>query len=287
MSTNRVSTAIALLAALGLSVTPALAQQGRRGRGGQGQGQGGQDGQAQPRSGGERRRPPSGGNAGRPSDGGQRVQPSGPERGGQRAQPDAGRRDGDQADRGDREVMPRREAVPRPDGNFRRDREDRRNDGFRNDRDNWRGYDGRDRGRYVPPPRPYRYSYPPRTYVVPYGYRPPGYRPGWSVNLYFGRPYGAWRNYPGYYGGGAYGYFDIAPGFAYGSLRIVDAPRDAQVFVDGYYAGIVDDYDGVFQRLNLEPGGHQVEIEVYPGVPPMFFDVYIEPGRTVTIHARP
>ena len=54
-----------------------------------------------------------------------------------------------------------------------------------------------------------------------------------------------------------------------------------------HVAGIVDDYDGVFQRLNLEPGGHQIEIDVYPGVPPMDFDVYIEPGRTVTIHARP
>lgn len=296
MSTNRVSTAVALLAALGLSVTPALAQEARR-RGGQGQGQGADGQGAQPRSGGERRRPPRDGSAGRPNAGRPndsrpndgRPNDSRPNDGGQRVQPDRGSRDTDRADRGDREVMPRREAVPRPDGSFRRDRDDRRNDGFRNDRDRdgWRDYGYRDRGRYVPPPRPYRYSYPPRTYVVPYGYRPPGYRPGWSVNLYFGRPYGAWRNYPGYYGGGAYGYFDIAPGFAYGSLRIVDAPRDAQVFVDGYYAGVVDDYDGVFQRLNLEPGGHQIEIDVYPGVPPLYFDVFVEPGRTVTIHARP
>lgn len=288
MSTNRVSTAVALVAALGLSVTPALGQEARR-RGGQGQGQA-QDGQAQPRSGGERRRPPRDGNVGRPNEGR-------PNAGGQPAPPDRGSRDADRADRedrgggggGDREVLPRREAVPRPDGSFRRDRDDRPNGGFRNDRnrDGWRDYGYRDRGRWVPAPRPYRYSYPPRTYVVPYGYRPPGFRPGWNLNLYFGRPYGAWRSYPGYYGGGAYGYFDIAPGFAFGSLRIIDAPRDAQVFVDGYYAGVVDDYDGVFQRLNLEPGPHQIEIDVYPGVPPLYFDVFIEPGRTVTIHARP
>lgn len=290
MSTNRVSTAIALLAALALSVTPVLAQEGRRNRGGQ-QGQG--QGQAQPRSGGERRRPPrADGNVGRPNDGGQRSQPRQARPAERQAQPDDGNRGanrgnndradrgGNGGDRGDRQVMPRREAVPRPDGSFRRDRGNGRNDVWRDNR-------YRDRGRYVPAPRSYRYSYPPRTYVVPYGYRPPGFRPGWSVNLYFGRPYGAWRSYPGYYGGGAYGYFDIAPGFAYGSLRIVDAPRDAQVFVDGYYAGIVDDYDGVFQRLNLEPGGHQIEIDVYPGVPPLYFDVYVEPGRTVTIHARP
>lgn len=82
----------------------------------------------------------------------------------------------------------------------------------------------------------------------------------------------------------AYGYYALAPGFAYGSLRIVGAPRDARVFVDGYYAGVVDEYDGVFQRLNLEVGPHRIEIEV-PGYPSQVFDVRIEPGRTLTYRA--
>jgi hypothetical protein len=30
------------------------------------------------------------------------------------------------------------------------------------------------------------------------------------------------------------------------------------VFVDGYYAGIVDDFDGVFQRLHVPPGDHEL-----------------------------
>lgn len=273
MSTTRVSTIAALLASLALSAVPASAQ-----------GRGWGDGQeAQPRSGGERRRPNGGGGEGR--------------QGGERRRPEADRGDRGGNDNNQRQAEPRREAVPRGEvyrNDRGRDRDDdrrvepqRRDNDRDRDRDRNNRYDRYDRGRdyrYVPAPRPYRYSYPPRTYVVPYGYRPPGYRPGWSVNLYFGRPY---RDYPGYYGRGNYGYFDIYPGLAYGSLRIVDAPRDAQVFVDGYYAGVVDDYDGVFQRLNLEPGGHQIEIDVYPGVPPMDFDVYIEPGRTVTIHARP
>ena len=33
------------------------------------------------------------------------------------------------------------------------------------------------------------------------------------------------------------------------SVRLQVTPREASVFVDGYAAGIVDDYDGVFQRL--------------------------------------
>jgi hypothetical protein len=122
-------------------------------------------------------------------------------------------------------------------------------------------------------------SYGSRSYAIPYGYRPHGYLPGWSFNLYFGRAYGD-------YGGGAgYGYYAIAPGFAYGSVRIVDAPPDAQVFVDGYYAGVVDDYDGVFQHLNLVPGSHRIEIQL-ADYAPIGFDVFVEPGQTITYRAN-
>jgi hypothetical protein len=119
--------------------------------------------------------------------------------------------------------------------------------------------------------------------VTPYGYRPYGYRRGWSLNLYFGRPYAAY-GYPAYPYTSDYGYYSVVPGRPYGALRIVDAPRDARVFVDGYYAGVVDDYDGVFQHLNLEVGPHHIEIEA-AGYPPVAFDVRIDPGRTVTYSA--
>lgn len=135
-------------------------------------------------------------------------------------------------------------------------------------------------GPYV---RPYPYAY--RTYTRPLGYRPYGYGPGWSLNFYFGRPYAVY-GYPGYARPAAgYGYYAIAPGRAYGALRIVDAPRDAQVFVDGYYAGVVDDYDNVFQHLNLEAGPHHIEIEAV-GYPPIGFDVRIEAGQTITYRAN-
>ena len=166
---------------------------------------------------------------------------------------------------------------------------------YDNRADNWRGYDNRAYGhrsydrRYDNRAYGYRsyghrsYGYRPylRSYGVPYGYRPYGYRPGWSLDLYFGRPYATY-GYPAYgYPPARYGYYGLVPGRAYGALRIIDAPRDAQVFVDGYYAGVVDDYDGVFQHLNLEAGPHDIAIEV-PGYPPVRFDVYIEPGRTTT-----
>ena len=59
-------------------------------------------------------------------------------------------------------------------------------------------------------------------------------------------------------------------------------PRDAEVYVDGYYAGVVDDFDGVFQRLTLEVGAHQIEL-VARGLESQFYDVYIDPAQTTTI----
>jgi hypothetical protein len=58
-------------------------------------------------------------------------------------------------------------------------------------------------------------------------------------------------------------------------------PRDAQVFIDGSYAGTVDDFDGTFQSLRLEEGEYKVEI-VLPGYEPLDFDVRIIPGEKVT-----
>ena len=58
-------------------------------------------------------------------------------------------------------------------------------------------------------------------------------------------------------------------------------PRDASVFVDGYFAGQVDDFDGVFQRLHLEPGPHRIEVRA-DGYEPLTFEVRIPPDRTVT-----
>ena len=121
-----------------------------------------------------------------------------------------------------------------------------------------------------------RFIYP---NVIGYGaWQPYVYRPSLGIGVYYGldglAPFGTIP--PAFY--------NPTPGIAYGGLRIVDAPRDAQVFADGYYVGIVDDFDGVFQHLNLEPGPHRVEIH-HPGFAPVAFDVDIQPGRTITLRA--
>lgn len=93
--------------------------------------------------------------------------------------------------------------------------------------------------------------------------------------------------FAGYYGGfyEPWWYDPYATGYGYGAydngaLRLKVKPRDASVYVDGYFAGTVDDYDGVFQRLRIEPGPHRVEIRL-DGYEPLSFEVLIQPDRTV------
>lgn len=124
-----------------------------------------------------------------------------------------------------------------------------------------------------------------RTYIAPrivrpriveiVPYRPYYYRPSFRNGYRYGSP------------GYAYpppGYLTVIPGRAYGGVRIKDAPEDAEVFADGYYVGVVDDFDNPFQQLNLEAGPHRIEIRM-PGYQSIVFDVRVVPGQTVTYHA--
>lgn len=117
-----------------------------------------------------------------------------------------------------------------------------------------------------------------RRYIAP-GHASIGFGLGYP-NYRYAYPYGYGYRSPYPYSYGAYGY-PPAPA-AYGDIRIQGMPTDAQVYVDGYYAGIVDDFDGSFQRLTVEPGPHQIEIAA-PGAPPIAFDVNVQSGRTITI----
>jgi PEGA domain len=104
------------------------------------------------------------------------------------------------------------------------------------------------------------------------GYYPWGYG-GLGFGSYYGY-YDPWDDpYQPVYAGGGYGYD--------GALRLKVKPRDAAVYVDGYFAGRVDDFDGVFQRLKIESGPHHVELRL-DGYEPLTVDVRIDPDRTVT-----
>jgi hypothetical protein len=116
--------------------------------------------------------------------------------------------------------------------------------------------------------------------VAPRRYYGPG--PGVSVFFAFGSGY----RYGSPYYGRVYGYSVPSGAYNarhyYGDLRLHIRPSGAAVYVDGYYAGVVDDFDGVFQRLTLEVGPHRVEVEA-PGYETRVYDVYVDPSRTLDL----
>ena len=77
----------------------------------------------------------------------------------------------------------------------------------------------------------------------------------------------------------------IPPGgsgyYGTGSLHLKVKPRDAEVYVDGYYSGSVDDFDGTFQKLELEAGPHRIEVRK-PGFATLTFEVRIPNDESVT-----
>lgn len=66
-------------------------------------------------------------------------------------------------------------------------------------------------------------------------------------------------------------------------VRIDCREKGAAVYVDGFYAGIVDDFDHFFQRLPLPPGGHRITLYL-EGFETADYSVYLRPGSTFTIH---
>jgi hypothetical protein len=112
-------------------------------------------------------------------------------------------------------------------------------------------------------------------YYDPFGYG--GYGFGYPGYGYGYGPYG----YGGGYSGGSGGYSVSQSYRENGSLRLKIDPKQAQVFVDGAYVGVVDSFNGTFQKLELESGGHKIELKAN-GFEPLQFDVLITPGETVT-----
>lgn len=128
-------------------------------------------------------------------------------------------------------------------------------------------------------PRPSTVNVQPRVYTnsfyYPRRYYPYGYG-AFGLGYFYYDPY-SW--YP--YDYGSYRFSGYGYGYPTGELRLRVRPRQAEVYVDGYFAGTVDEFDGTFQALELESGGYTIEV-VAPGYQPLQFDVRIQPGRKTT-----
>lgn len=123
-------------------------------------------------------------------------------------------------------------------------------------------------GRVVVAPR----VYSPRVYVGGY-YRPYFYSPFYYYGYYdpwFVTPYAPY--YYGYWGGAAYAAMNRS------SVRLQVEPRNTEVFVDGYFAGVADEFDGIFQRLQVEPGQHEITLWLQ-GFKTVRQQLYLSPGN--------
>jgi len=101
--------------------------------------------------------------------------------------------------------------------------------------------------------------------------------PFWFYDPWFGYGYQyPWGPYP------PYRYYNLDPG---GSVRLDVKPNEAEVYVDGYYAGVVDDFDGTFQRLRIAPGEHDIAL-YRDGYRAVHQKVYLTPNNTFRLKYR-
>lgn len=108
------------------------------------------------------------------------------------------------------------------------------------------------------------------VYARPYHFHP-----------HFGAHWGSYHHpyYAPFYA--PYAYHARDP-YQVSGVRLKVKPNDAQVFVDDHYVGKVDDFDNVFQQLDLKPGRHKITAK-RDGYRTFSMRVYAAPGRTMKI----
>ena len=146
--------------------------------------------------------------------------------------------------------------------------------------------------RYSPRYQQKYYAHQPRYYVPRYGYGVPAYYRPYVYRPRFSIGFGVFAGYPAPYAYHyaypirVYGYrAPLAPviiGSApiFGGVALEMSPYDADVYVDGTYAGRVEDFDGSKQPLTLVPGTHRIEVQA-PGYAPLTFDVGMQAGQVI------
>jgi hypothetical protein len=122
-----------------------------------------------------------------------------------------------------------------------------------------------------------RRSYARPYFGLPYGYRYRDFDPFVYDHGFYG--YSPWAYDYGPYSSGRRGYH----GYDVGALRLIVDPPATRVYVDGDYAGIADDFDGLLQRLRVPAGPHDVTLSL-DGYRTGRFQVFVAVGETVKLH---
>jgi hypothetical protein len=96
---------------------------------------------------------------------------------------------------------------------------------------------------------------------------------------YYGVGFGYSSGYGGGYDGDGYGSRGAEPG----SVRTLVDPEKTRVYVDGYYAGLADEFDGMFQHLDVSAGRHELMFKL-EGYQTHRVKVYVPYDDTLKIH---
>ena len=105
------------------------------------------------------------------------------------------------------------------------------------------------------------------------------------ISLTWGHPrwWFPWGYGPYWYGPYWYGSYEYYQGYGDdSSIKFDVRPKDTSVFVDGYYAGVVADYGGWFQSLDVSAGPHVIALwnEGYRTVTQ---NVYVQIGQQLKL----
>jgi hypothetical protein len=65
-----------------------------------------------------------------------------------------------------------------------------------------------------------------------------------------------------------------------GALSLLTTPQNAQVFVDGFYVGIVEEFGSSGRPMSLTAGAHRIDLRA-PGYETLSFNIMIEPNDIV------
>lgn len=67
-----------------------------------------------------------------------------------------------------------------------------------------------------------------------------------------------------------------------GKVRVLATPKRADVYVDGFFAGFVDDFDGALQSLPTTPGIHAITL-YFEGYRTITRDIFVTSHATMTV----
>jgi hypothetical protein len=122
---------------------------------------------------------------------------------------------------------------------------------------------------------------PPRYDVRTYYFPVISIQRGFYYHPYFGFYYGPY--YGPYYPYA--GPFVDRQRYRTGAIRTRVTPVETEVYLNGYYAGLADDFDGVFQRLYVPAGEHEIELHL-EGYRTFRQRIYASPGDTLDLTHR-